>query len=143
MDKKFPKGAGKNPAFVKLHRNIPTEDLKVAELLSSEALNNRFADATSKYTDYFYQQVIKQPSWWEVWTKQAREDHIKKLMQQKKISRAKALKIVRDVEKAQKAEYDSPLKVAERKIAKLENELARIREFIADPDAYDDRHSDP
>jgi hypothetical protein len=107
------------------------------ECLSPEAISNRFQNANAAYDKWFMEKILKTDPWWVVWTKEMREDHIKKLMEQKGLSRTKALKIVKAEEKKQKKEYDSPLAVANRKIVQLESRLETIREFVNDPNYLD------
>lgn len=107
----------------------------IKDLLSREAINNRFVQATSFYTNLFFNNLTRE-------TRMSREKHVRELMAQKGFSRAKAIRVIRAEEKRWKAEYDSPLKVAERRIAELERHLEEIKEHINDPH-YLDKHSDP
>lgn len=98
------------------------------ECLTPEAINNRFLDSTNKYTDIFLRAAIESCPWIE-----KPEAKILRYMKENSCTRAKAKKIIKAENIAWEKEYNSPLAVANRKIAELETHLQLIKDVIADP----------
>ncbi len=107
------------------------------DCLSNENIGNRFLDATNAFTDQFFKEALKPNPWTEI----MRRSRIADIMEKYGCSEKKANLIYKKEHKEFLKEYNSPLAVAQRKIAELERRLEDIKEFINDPD-YMDKHSD-
>ncbi len=113
---------------------------KPLECLSNEAINKRFLESSSALTDYFMKEMLKAPSWVEIFNKEATEREIDKLVEGG-MTLAKATKTIKAKEAKEKKvwskHYDSPLGKAERRIQELERHLELIKEVINDPNYLD------
>lgn len=106
--------------------------MNTPEALSPEAISNRFLDATEKYTSMFLEATIASNPWAE-----KPEAKILRYMREHSCTRAKAKKIIKAEDAKRRKEYNSPLKVAERRIQELEAHLELIKDVIADPNYLD------
>lgn len=101
------------------------------ECLKPEAINNRFLEASAKYTDWFVKQQILQVS---KWSEVMHQERINKLSEKyPKKNKAQILAIIKKEDAAWEKKYNSPLEVAKRRIVELERHLEDIKNVILDP----------